>query len=86
MKKIDNQTRYLAGAKAVQEHVKDIEIKRNFTLLAKMHEDDREDAIVDTIADILHYANNAGVKHSIAYISRLALQHVIDECEQEGKE
>ena len=85
MKKINNKVRQLAGDKAVRGHFVDINGVRVNSDLSIMHKEDQVDAIVDTITDILHYAESLGIK-SHSDICRVAQQHMMDELEQEGKE
>ena len=84
MKKIDNGIRQMAGAKAVQNHVTEIDGVRG-GMVFNMPKEDQVDAITDTITDILHYAELIGIK-SHSDICRVAQQHMMDELEQEGKE
>jgi len=84
MKKINNETRRMAGANAIQNHMNDIDGMKAGDLRSLVKED-KIDAIVDTISDILHYADLIGIK-SHSDICRVAQQHMMDELEQEGKE
>ena len=82
--KINNGIRQMAGAKAVQNHVTEIDGARG-GMVFNMPKEDQIDAITDTIADILHYADLIGIK-SHSDIFRRAQRHVMYELEQEGKE
>lgn len=83
MKAIGNETRQMAGANAVQNHVTEIDGARG-GMVFNMSKEDKIDAIVDTIADVLRYAELIGFKNHSS-ICRLAQHHVMDELEQEGK-
>jgi len=84
MKKINNETRRMAGANAIQNHMNDIDGMKAGDLRSLVKED-KIDAITDTIADILHYAESIGIKIHLD-IFRRAQRHVMYELEQEGKE
>ena len=81
---INNDIRQMAGASAIQHHMHRID-GFNSGVLHDMKKEDKECAITDTIADILHYAESVGIK-SHSDICRVAQQHMMDELEQEGKE